>query len=74
MFLISLAAFANVMYLLNLNRDASDAIYEPLIGIAPLDAMIHAYLTGLGDFHDENYSAQNSKVVWVMFIVATLIV
>lgn len=74
MFVISLAAFANVIFILNLNRAAGDSLYEPLIGVAPIDAMIHAYLTGLGDFNDQNYSSENATVVWVMFIVATLIV
>jgi len=36
--------------------------------------MIHAYLTGLGDFNKDTYSAENSLVVWIMFILATIIV
>lgn len=29
---------------------------------------------GLGDFNKDTYSAENSKVVWLMFILATVIV
>ena len=29
---------------------------------------------GLGDFNKDTYSAENSKVVWLMFILATIIV
>mmetsp|Transcript_220 Transcript_220/g.321 ORF Transcript_220/g.321 Transcript_220/m.321 type:complete len:252 (-) Transcript_220:468-1223(-) len=76
MLLISLFAFANIIFVLNKNRIVDDQapIFEPLIGIAPIDAIIHAYLTGLGDFGKDNYSEDNSMVVWIMFILATLIV
>jgi hypothetical protein len=76
MLIISLLAFANIIFVLNWNRikDGQDEIYDSLIGIPPIDAIIHAYLTGLGDFNKDNYSADNSRVVWIMFILATVIV
>ena len=40
----------------------------------PFDAMIHAYLTGLGDFNKDNYSEANSVTVWIFFLGATIIV
>ena len=36
--------------------------------------MIHAYLMGLGDFNRDTYSSKDAKVIWIMFIMATLIV
>ena len=36
--------------------------------------MIHAYLTGLGGFNKDNYSEYNSRSVWIMLILATIIV
>lgn len=45
-----------------------------MVGIPPIDALIHAYLTGLGDFNKDDYSEENSRVVWIMFILATVIV
>jgi len=36
--------------------------------------MIHAYLTGLGDFNKDNYSAANNVTVWIFFLMATVIV
>lgn len=76
MLMIALGSFANVIYVLNLNRldSGSEPIYEDNVGIAPIDAVIHAYLTGLGEFGKDNYSAENAKVVWIMFILATIIV
>jgi len=76
MLIIALSAFANIIFLLNINRmeQGGDPLYESLIGIAPLDAMIHAYLMGLGDFNRDTYSSENAKVVWIMFILATIIV
>lgn len=82
MLLIALGAFTNVIYVLNINRKESGCaenpdcgpIYEPLIGFAPIDALIHAYLTGLGDFNKDSYSAEDATAVWVMFILATIIV
>lgn len=38
------------------------------------DAFIHAYLTGLGDFGKDNYSAMNGTTVWIFFLLATVIV
>jgi len=76
MLLISLGAFANIIFVLNLNREDSGTapIYDNLVGFAPADSMIHAYLTGLGDFNKDNYSEEDSTVTWVMFIMATIIV
>jgi hypothetical protein len=82
MLIIALASFANVIFILNLNRlengcgDGNDCgpIYEDLVGVPPVDALIHSYLTGLGEFGKDNYSMENSWTVWVMFILATLIV
>lgn len=36
--------------------------------------MIHAYLTGLGDFNKDNYSETNQVTVWIFFLIATVIV
>ena len=80
MLIIALGSFANIIYVLNLNRSEKckdlecPPIYDALIGFAPVDAMIHAYLTGLGDFNKDNYSEENAQVMWFMFIMATIIV
>jgi hypothetical protein len=64
MLIISLGAFANIIFILNINREKESCtsdpdcgpIYESLVGFAPIDALIHAYLTGLGEFGKDNYS------------------
>ena len=63
--MLSLAAFANIIYILNINHEeefqcdvdgeACDAIYETAFGNQLLDSMLHAYLTGLGDFRTDTY-------------------
>ena len=49
-------------------------MYDPVTGIAILDPMIHAYLTGLGDFNKDYYSDHNQVMTWMMFLGATIIV
>jgi len=76
MLLICLACFANVLMLMQHNRGDGDdeVIFEELVGFAPADALIHSYLTGLGDFGSDNYSEGDKKTVWFMFVVATILV
>lgn len=70
-----LLAFATVIIVLQHNRDAdTEPIFDEFTGNTLADAMIHAYLTGLGDFNKDNYSAANNVVVWVFFLLATIIV
>jgi hypothetical protein len=64
MLIIAIGAFANIIFILNINRGDHSCthdpecgpIYDSVIGFAPIDALIHAYLTGLGDFNKDNYS------------------
>jgi TRAP-type C4-dicarboxylate transport system permease large subunit len=44
------------------------------VGFQLADAVIHAYLTGLGDFNKDNYSGGNKVTVWIFFLIATVIV
>ena len=76
MLLLCLMAFANIIIVLNLNRTASGnpEIVDPIIGFFPLDALLHAYLTGLGEYGFDNYSEQNMVFTWIVFIIATLII
>ena len=77
MLLISLAAFANIIFVLNLNREnatKAEPIYEGYLNFQPMDAFIHAYLTGLGDFGMDTYSEEDATLVWIMFVLATIIV
>ena len=79
MLLMVLIAFANCIMVLQLNRHDSDGehippIFDGYTNIIPFDAIIHAYLTGLGDFNKDNYSEHNGLTVWVFFLLATFIV
>jgi hypothetical protein len=80
MLLLCLMAFANIVMILQNNRsdssknNADEQLFSVYTGIAPVDAMIHAYLTGLGDFNYGNYDAQNGEVMWLYFLGATFLV
>lgn len=76
MLLLCLAAFANVLMVLqdNRNLNGQTAIYDSYVGFGPANALIHAYLTGLGDFNKDYYSEGNSTTVWIFFLLATVIV
>ena len=75
MLFICIAAFANVLMVLDHNRTKEEGpIYEPVLGFEPADALIHAYLTGLGDFNKDYYSNGDKVAVWIFFLLATLIV
>lgn len=78
MLVLCLAAFANCIIVLQNNREitgtSEDPIFDPYTGWEPFDAMIHAYLTGLGDFNKDYYSEQNRVFMWIFFLIATVIV
>lgn len=76
MLLLVLLAFANCIMVLQLNRHDTDAepIFDAFTGYVPFDALIHAYLTGLGDFNKDFYSDHNSLTVWIFFLIATILV
>ena len=79
MLLMVLVAFANCIMVLQLNRHDSTSeeippIFDGYTNIIPFDAIIHAYLTGLGDFNKDNYSEHNGTIVWIFFLMATVIV
>jgi len=38
-----------------------------------IDSLIRAYLVGLGDYSTDSFSAQNSPLVWGLFILATIV-
>ena len=75
MLLMVLFAFMNIIMVLQQNRThGEEPIFPSFTKLMPLDAIIHAYLTGLGDFEKDAYSEENSFVVWMFFLTATFIV
>jgi len=52
MLFLCLAGFANIMMVVNNNRilNGTDSVFTDFVGWGPANALIHAYLTGLGDF------------------------
>ena len=81
MLIMVLVAFANCLTVLELNRHSHSKheryhppIFDDHTSLHFFDAMIHSYLTGLGDFNSDNYSEKDALEVWIFFLVATFIV
>jgi len=77
MLMVCLAGFSFIIITLNFNRgDNSDTapIFDDFVGVTFVDAIIHAWLTGLGDFNMDGYSEKNAPMMWLYFIGATIIV
>ena len=76
MLFISISAFANIIYLLNFNREENDyaPIYANLVGWGVFDSLMHSYITSLGTFETANYSEEDAVMIWIAFLFASFIV
>ena len=91
MLILIICAYANFFFIVNLNTPSNpnfvkqhdeDLDFEdeytyinPKVGIKVVDALIAAYLMGLGDFVYDNYIYGHSSVlVWIFFLTATFII
>jgi hypothetical protein len=86
MLFLCLAGFANIMMVVNNNRtlNGTDSLFLDVVGWGPANALIHAYLTGLGDFNKDTYviynddgsiaAGDNNITVWIFFLGATFLV
>lgn len=73
---ICIGMFSNSLLLLDQSRrlNGIDApIDEPVFGFAWLDAFVRQYLVGLGEFGMDNFGEQDGTLVWIMFLLATLV-
>jgi hypothetical protein len=77
MLFIVLAAFANVLLVLSFNRDPANAeeeLFADFVGMSAINALLHAWLTGLGEFGFDNFSAQDAATTWFIFFLATVLI
>jgi hypothetical protein len=77
MLFLVLAAFGNILLILSFNRDPNtdeDNLYASRFGFGPIDALMHSWLTGLGEFGFDNFSAANAGTTWLMFFLATIVI
>jgi len=76
MLMVCLGCFSNVLMILDLNREmgGTDTIVENFTGYGVLNGLLHAYMTGLGEFQYENYSTMDKGTIWVFFLIATLMI
>ena len=76
MLFIVFIAFGNCIIILNKNRadQENDALYPNYIGLPAFDALINAYMLGLGDFNYDNYNSTNKYFVWIFFLASTFLV
>mmetsp|Transcript_34071 Transcript_34071/g.45898 ORF Transcript_34071/g.45898 Transcript_34071/m.45898 type:complete len:178 (+) Transcript_34071:2258-2791(+) len=78
LFIICMAMFANAFLILNLGREADESQGSLLPDdIAfPLNALIHSYLIGLGEFSSidaHSGGGESTTLVWAYFLLATFI-
>ena len=68
--MIATAAFGNAFYILDRNSTEE----ENIIGKNFIDALIYSYKMGLGDFDTDNFGTRDEEVLWVFFILNSIIV
>jgi hypothetical protein len=74
MLLIMLMMMANVVMILDKSRTEDIAIVEEYTSSVGVNALLHSWLLGLGEFANGNYSEQNAVTMWIMFFIATFLV
>ena len=74
---ICIGMFSNPMLLLDRSRTNSGIddkpINEEVLGLPFVDSFLRSYLVGLGEFGMDNFSEHDQYLVWIFFILATLI-
>ena len=68
--MIATAAFGNAFYILDRNLTED----ENIIGKNFVDALIYSYKMGLGDFDTDNFGTRDEEVLWIFFILNSIIV
>ena len=68
---ISIVAFANAFYIIGRNSDEEDG---NLAGELFTDAFIFSYRMGLGDFITDGFTTRDQDLLWVIFLINTIII
>ena len=64
--------FANVIYILDTNREPSEKLFQVAFGNEIADAFLNQYLLALGDFDTGNYTSHpHSNIIWFLFVVSS---
>ena len=75
--LIIVTLYANVLFILNEKREfeGGERLYEHKMGFGYdfFDSWINAWLLGLGEF-EFDFKGENSKLIFVCFIIATFMI
>ena len=73
LFGLALLAFGMPLSMLNLNRDADNILIESSSGSWILDIVYNQYLLSLGEFATmDNFNAEQSQLVLLFFVMATI--
>ena len=73
LFVVALLAFGMPLSMLNLNRDADNILIESSSGSWILDIVYNQYLLSLGEFATmDNFNAEQSQLVLLFFVMATI--
>lgn len=69
--MIATIAFANSFYILGRNSSAADG---NLAGSNVAEAFIFSYKMGLGDFNTDGFGTVDEEILWIIFLLNTLII
>jgi hypothetical protein len=69
--MIATIAFANAFYILGRNSPEDDG---NLAGENFVDAFIFSYKMGLGDFNTDGFGTRDEEVLWIFFLLNSLII
>ena len=74
-YVIMLICFGNGIMVLNQQRDYRDddnSLYPKEVGTEPMDALLHIFISSMGEFSSDNYTLdERERVIWIFFIVST---
>jgi hypothetical protein len=76
LYFLILFAFANGLYLLDLNRpEGVDSASTVITGSLWIDTIINQYMLGLGEFNMDPFAeSPYGLLMWIMFLLATFII
>ena len=72
--LIVLFAFTNINIILDSGRSEEDSYVIKILGNKWVGELIQQWRLGLGDILTEKFSGESEMLVWVVFIIATIII
>ena len=72
--MLATIAFANSFYIFGRNSDDMDSEENSLPRSDIWEAFIYSYKMGLGDFATDGFETADEEILWIIFLINTLII